>query len=235
MQTDVNLQRDVLDELDWEPSLDAAHIGVTVNEGVVTLTGHLPVYSQKHTADQVAKRVHGVRAVANEIEVRLSGAHVRDDEDIATAAVHALHWDAKVPDEQLQVTVEDGWVTVEGTVEEQFQRVEVERVVRHLAGVRGVTNSVTVAPRERVAGPQADVGRPEGDIEAALQRSAALRPREISVEMDGTTVVLTGDVHSLAELEEAVRIAWSARGVRDVENCITVTPWGTGPSNEWGY
>lgn len=228
MKTDVHLQRDVLDELDWEPSLDASRIGVTAHEGVVTLTGHLPVYAQKHTAEEVAKRVHGVRAVANEIEVRPTDVHVRDDEDIAEAAVHALQWDAKVPDQQIQVAVEDGWITVEGNVEQQFQRVEVERVVRHLAGVRGVTNSVTVAPHE-------SAGDTRGAIEAAIQRSAALRPRDISVEMDGPSVILTGDVHSLAELDEAMRIAWSARGVRHVENCITVTPWGTGPSNEWGY
>lgn len=228
MKTDVHLQRDVLDELDWEPSLDAAHIGVTVNEGVVTLTGHLPVYSQKHTAEDVAKRVHGVRAVANEIEVRPTEVHVRDDEDIAAAAVHALQWDARVPDEEIQVTVEDGWITVDGNVEQQFQRSEVERVVRHLAGVRGVTNSVEVAPRETVS-------TPKSDVEAALNRSAVLQAREISVEMEGPKVILSGDVHSFAELEEAARIAWSARGVRHVENCITVTPWGTGPASEWGY
>jgi len=230
MTADVELQRNVLAELDWERSLDASRIGVTAHEGVVTLTGHLPVYVQKRTAEEVTKRVHGVRGVANEIDVRPDEAHVRDDEDVATAAVHALHWDAKVPDEQIQVTVENGWITAEGTVPEPFQRAEVERVLSHLAGVRGVTNSVTLVRRE-----QESENTPRSDVEAAFQRSAALRPREISIELDGPNVILTGDVHSLAELEEAMRIAWSVRGVQNVENCITVTPWGAGPSDEWGY
>lgn len=228
MKSDVHLQRDVMDELNWEPSLEAAQIGSTVKEGVVTLTGHVPVYTEKHTAEDAAKRVHGVRAVANEIEVRPSGVHVRDDEDIASAAVHALQWDAKVPDEDVQVVVEDGWLTVEGTVEEQFQKVAIDRVVRHLAGVRGVTNSVTATPRELLS-------EIKSRIEAAFSRSATLNSRKLEVVMDGPTVILSGDVHSHNELEEAERTAWSASGVVRVQNCVTITPWGFGPAEEWGY
>lgn len=228
MKTDAHLQRDVLDELDWEPSVDAAHIGVTAREGVVTLTGHVPVYANKHTAEEVAKRVHGVRAVANELDVRPDDVHLRDDEDIAAAAVHALEWDADVPAGNLQVTVREGWITVEGTVEHQFQKAAVDRVIRHLSGTRGVTNEIVVTPPEKVT-------EIEADIEAAFKRSAALTSRRLVAEVAGETVTLTGDVHSHTELEEARRTAWAAPGVRRVETCITVTPWGHGPAEEWGY
>jgi len=228
VKTDANLQRDVLDELEWEPSVDAAQIGVTAREGIVTLTGHVPVYTKKHSAEEVTKRVHGVRAVANEIEVRPGGAHLRDDEDIAAAAVHALEWDAQVPDDKVQVTVEEGWIKVEGPVEQQFQKAAVDRVVRHLKGVRGVTNAILVEPQEVMTEIKAD-------IEAAFRRSAVLNSQKLAAEVDGSTVVLSGDVHSHSELEEARRIAWAAPGVRRVENCVTMTPWGVGPAEEWGY
>jgi osmotically-inducible protein OsmY len=228
MKTAVHLQRDVLDELNWEPGVDAEHIGVTVNDGVVTLTGHVPVYSEKHTAGEVAKRVYGVRAVANEIEVRPSDAHVRDDEDVASAAVHALQWDSQVPDEHLQVTVEQGWLDVEGTVEHPHEKAAVDRVLRHLTGVRGITNSIMVVPKSMCSEIQAS-------IEAALRRSATLSSRELAITVDGPKVILTGDVHSHAEREEVERTAWTAGGVIDVHNCVTVTPWGCGPAEEWGY
>lgn len=228
MQADTILQRHVLEELQWDPGLDAAQVGVIVKEGIVTLKGQLPVYAQKHTAEVVAKRVRGVRAVANEIEVRPTDAHVRDDEELAAAAVHGLMWSACIPDAQIQVAVEDGWITLEGTVQQQYQRNEAERVVRHLSGVRGITNSIDVAAREAAS-------TNHSDIEAALRRSAALHMRELSAEVDGSLVILSGDVHSPAERDEAERIAWSAPGVNQLENCITVTPWGTGPAEEWGY
>jgi osmotically-inducible protein OsmY len=228
MKTAVHLQRDILDELDWEPSVDAAHIGVTVNEGVVTLAGHVSAYPEKHAAEVVTKRIHGVRAVANKIEVRPIDAHVRDDEEIASAALHALEWDVKVPSEQIQVSVEGAWITLEGTVEQQFQKVAAERAVRHLLGARGVTNAIVVAPRELSSQVKAM-------IEAAFARSAALKSKELAIEMAGATVTLTGDVHSHTELDEAERIAWAAEGVIRVENCITLTPWGCGPCEEWGY
>jgi len=228
MKTDTHLQRDVLDELEWEPSVDAAQIGVTSKEGVVTLTGHVPVYSEKHTAEEAAKRVHGVRAVANEIEVRPLDAHVRDDEDIAAAAVHALEWDAKVPDKVVQVFVEDGWIKAEGTVEHRYQKAAVDRVLRHLHGSRGVTNEIKVIPQQSLSEVKAA-------LEAAFKRSAVLNSKNLSVDVDDSTVTITGDVHSHAELAEVERMAWSAGGVCKVHNCVTITPWGFGPAEEWGY
>lgn len=228
MKSDEHLQRDVLDELEWEPSVDAAQIGVTSHEGVITLTGHLPVYSKKHTAEEAAKRVHGVRAVANEIEVRPSDVHVRDDEDIAAAAVHALEWDVEVPEQDVRLSVEDGWISVEGTVEHRYQRAAVDRVLRHLHGSRGVTNEIDVASHRSVAEVKAD-------LEAAFRRSAVLNSKNLSVDVDDSTVTITGDVHSHAELAEVERMAWSAGGVCKVQNCVTITPWGFGPAEEWGY
>lgn len=228
MKTDMHLQRDVMEELAWESGVNGAQIGVACQDGVVTLTGHVPVYSAKHAAELAAKRVHGVRAVANEIEVRPVDAHVRDDESLAAAAMHSLQWDADVPDAQVQVVVENGWITATGAVGEPHQRAAVDRVLRHLAGVRGVTNSVTLAPRDLPSECQQA-------IEAAFRRSATLDSKRLGVQVDGPTVVLTGDVHSLAELDEAARIAWSAPGVCNVQNCISITPWGYGPAEEWGY
>ena len=228
MKTNVHLQRDVLDELEWDPSIDAAQVGITAKDGIVTLSGHVPVYAEKHVAEEAAKRVHGVRAVANEIQVRPTEAHVRDDEDVAAAAVHALEWDARIRDEQLQVTVEEGWITVEGRVEHQFQKAAVDHAVRHLAGARGLTNGIVVAPQEMTNAVKAR-------IEAAFRRSATLNSKQLNIEIDGSSVILTGDVHSHTEFEEAERTAWIAPGVRCVRNCITITPWGFGPAEEWGY
>jgi osmotically-inducible protein OsmY len=228
MKSDVHLQRDVLEELDWDPSVDAAQIGVTAHQGLVTLTGHVPVYAEMHMAGEVAKRVHGVRAVANEVEVRPTDVHVRDDEDIASAALHAMEWDTKVPNEHLRITVEQGWITVEGSVEQQFQKQAVDRAIRHLVGTRGVTNSILVAPKQMTS-------EIKTNIEAAYRRSAVLDSSKLGIDLDDKTVVLTGDVHSHTELEEAERIAWSARGVFRVQNCLTITPWGLGTAEEWGY
>jgi osmotically-inducible protein OsmY len=228
MKSDANLQRDVLDELEWDPSIDGSQIGVTAKEGVVTLTGHLPNYSAKQSAEEAAKRVHGVRGVANEIEVRAEGTHAYDDEEIAAAAIHALQWDAKVPDTQLQVSVENGWIRVEGTVERRFQKRAVERVLSHLRGARGLTNDIQIVPVQPVSEIQSA-------IEAAFQRSSILDSAALSVEVDDAKVVITGDVHSHDELKEVERTAWAHPGVRDVQNCVTITPWGYGPAEEWGY
>lgn len=228
MKTDVHLQRDVLDELDWEPSVDASQIGVTVKDGVVTLTGHVPIFAEKHLAEELAKRVHGVKAVANEIEVRPPDVHVRDDTELASAAVHALDWDAHVPSKQIRVTVDHGWITLEGSVQRQFQRVAAERAIRQLVGTRGVTNQIRVCPPEATS-------RIETDIHSALRRNALIDARRVAVAAQDRIVTLSGDVHTHAECEEAERIAWGARGVDRVVNCLTVTPWGEGPAEEWGY
>lgn len=226
-ESDVRLQRDVLDELAWEPSVDASQIGVTTHDGVVTLSGHVPLNSVKHMAEEVTKRVHRVRAIANEIEVRPTDEHVRDDEDIAAAAVHGLQWDTQVPDQAVRICVEDGWIKAEGTVEHQFQKNAVDRVLRHLRGACGVTNEVEVVAAEAIS-PVKEA------IESAFKRSAVLNSNNLTVEVEGSTVTVTGDVGSINELAEVDRIV-RTKGVHQVNNCVTVTPWGSGPAEEWGY
>ena len=160
MKTDSELQRDVLDELKWEPSVDAAHIGVSVKDGVVTLSGHVSSYAEKFAAERAAKRVLGVRAVANEIDVKLPSSSQRTDEDIAAAAVNALKSNVSVPADKIKVTVSKGWVKLEGEVEWQYQKDAAENAVRYLAGVMGVTNLITVKPRVlAVRGQGQDRGR----------------------------------------------------------------------------
>jgi osmotically-inducible protein OsmY len=228
MKSDEIVQLHVLEELDWEPSLNAAQIGVTVAGGVVTLTGHVPSYGEKLTAEEVAQRVHGVKKIVSEIEVRPGEGHQRGDAEIAGAALRALEWDAKAPHDRIQVVVRNGWITLGGTVEHGFQKIAAERAVRHLVGVHGVTNAISV---ESHHSPE----KLKTGIQSALRRSATVNSRTVSVETEGGAVVLSGDVHSFAEREEAERICWRALGVSQVENCITVTPWGRGPAEEWGY
>ncbi|MFX0594410.1 BON domain-containing protein [Melissospora conviva] len=215
-RADQHIQQDVLDELTWEPNVTPTEVGVTVSEGVVVLTGSVDSYAKKWAAERAAHRVHRVRAVANEMEVRLPTAAHRTDAEIATAATRTLEWDAFVPVEHLDVTVANGWITVRGQVEWEYQRRAAERSLRKLAGVRGVSNGILVRP----IGSEQD--QLEQQLAGALSRSLADGAEQVSVEVEGDTIVLDGLVRSWAQREEAERVAWASPGIAEVRNQLTV-------------
>lgn len=215
-RTDEELQQDVQAELGWDARVRANEIGVTVQDGVVTLTGRVDHLLGKWAAEEAAHRVRGVAAVANDIEVELPSGAERSDAAIAAAAVQALDWDPAVPADNIEITVSRGWVTLKGEVDWQYQKQDAEQLVRRLAGVRGLTSVITVRPRTTPA----ELGQ---KIEQALVRNARTDAKQIQVEVRGNTAVLKGTVQSLAERQEAEACAWSAPGIISVDNQIRIS------------
>ena len=213
IHTDEEIQKDVLAELKWDAQVQPNEIGVSVKDGVVTLTGWVDSYLKKWAAEDAAHRVGGVKAVANDIEVKLFSE--RTDADIAEAAIRALQWDASVPADKIQVTVSKGWVTLKGEVNWNFEKQDAERVVRRLTGVKGVSNLITVKPSTTPS-------ELKKRIENALVRNAQVDANKITVEVQGSKAILKGAVRAWVEKEEAERVAWLAPGVTSVENRITV-------------
>lgn len=214
--TDWETRKNVEEELNFEPSVNAAEIGVAVNDGIVTLTGRVDSYWEKSAAEEAAARVAGVKAVVNELEIRLPISSERTDEDIARAAVNRLEWTITVPKDRIKVKVSQGWVTLEGDVDWQFQKNAAERAIRDLVGVKGVLNHIVVKARPSTA-------EVKSAIEEALRRSAQVDANRISVDVQGDKVILKGTVRSWFEREEAERAAWRAPGVRGVDNRIVVS------------
>lgn len=215
MKTDAQLKSDVTDELTWDPAVNANHIGVLVNDGVVTLTGHLDSFAEKQAVEHAARRVAGVRGLALELDVRQPAAHEHSDSDIAQAAAGALRLNFMVPAGKVQVEVENGWVTLTGEVDWGYQYAIAEQCVRPLPGVRGLFNEITV--KTRVKGE--DIARL---ITAALTRHAMREARHIGIEVEGGVVTLSGKVQSLAEHDAAIGVAFSTHGVSQVVDRLHV-------------
>jgi osmotically-inducible protein OsmY len=217
MKSDSEIERDVLEELQWDPDLNAEDIAVSVKDGVVTLAGFTRSYTDRLEAEAAAKRVAGVHAVANDIEVRLPAIDQRPDPDIARDAVAALKSQLPISHDKIKVIVKDGWITLEGSAEWQYQKTTAESAVRKIKGVKGVTNVVQLKP----AVQPTDIQR---KIQEAFKRSAEVDADRITIEAKGSEVILKGTVRSWTEREEAERVAWSAPGVTHVEDRIVVSP-----------
>ena len=215
MKTDEQIRNDVLDELDFAPEVQSKAIGVTVHDGVVTLAGHVPDYWQKYAAERVTRRVKGVRALVQDIDVQLEGRRLVNDEEIARRASSIMDWSVTAPKEDVEVRVDDGWVTLRGEVGWAFQRANAEQAVRHLAGVKGVVNDITVKNEHQAQ----DIGL---RIQSAFGRNADLDAAHVKVAVNGHAVTLTGQVQTFRERQVAERAAWGAPGVDKVVDQIVV-------------
>ena len=214
MKTDAQLQKDVMDEIKYEPSTTSAQIGVSVANGVVTLSGTVATYAEKWAVERVAERVQGVKGIAEEITIKLKGPHARTDAEIAEAAINAIKWHVWVPDD-IQVVVAQGWVTLKGEVNSQYQRTAAKDAVCFMSGVKGVSNDIILKTTVRASAVK-------DEIEKALVRHAKVDAGTVKVAVDGGTVTLSGSVRSWSEKNEAGTAAWKAQGVNAVKNDIAV-------------
>jgi len=219
IRSDEAIQQDVLEEMKWDTRVRPNEIGVSVKDGIVTLTGWVDSYLKKIAAEEAAHRVPGVKAVANDIEVRLPGSAERTDNDLAKAVLNALRWDASIPAGKIDVTVSQGWVSLKGEVDYGFQKRDAERAVRRLAGVKGVTNLIIVRPPVTLTPTEL-----KGSIEKALIRNAETDARRITVEVEDGKIILRGAVSAYAEKKAAEDTGWSMPGVREVDNRILISP-----------
>lgn len=215
MKTDTQLQQDVIAELRWDPAVNAAQIGVEVKNGIVTLAGHVENYAEKWEAERAAQRVAGVRALAVEMDVRLPGASRRTDSDIARSAQNVLQWTSYLAKDAVKVVVENGELTLSGTVDWEYQRNSAASAVRYLMGVTRINNDISVRPAVSLAAVKSD-------IEAALKRLASADAHNIRVEVNGTDITLSGSVHSMAERDLARHSAWGTPGVHNVIDNLVV-------------
>jgi osmotically-inducible protein OsmY len=215
MKTDAQLQQDVMAELQWEPAIHATQIGVEVKEGVVSLAGEVGSYAEKWNVERAAQRVQGVMALAVQLQVKLGNQGKRSDADIAQAAKNVLGWTTSIPEDAVKVMVENGWLTLSGSVAWQYQRLDADEAVRHLPGVTGLSNQISIQPAVSASVVKAD-------IEAALKRRASADAATISVAVNHAEVTLTGTVHSWAERDLATHAAWNTSGVRHVVDKMTL-------------
>jgi osmotically-inducible protein OsmY len=215
MKTDSQIQKDVIDELKWEPSVNHEHIGVAVTDGIVTLSGSVPSFVEKHNAEVASQRVVGVQAIVEKIEVKLPGSLIRDDGDIAQAIVNQFQWSSLIPRDQIKAKVSNGWVTLTGEVTWEYQRKAAEKMVRELTGVKLVSNNISLKPKLEATDLKIK-------IEQALKRSAERESRQIDVEVRGSRVTLSGNVRSFAEMRAVEGAAWGAPGVTEVQDNLRV-------------